>query len=88
MAEVWTDPAAMTDSQIEAELGEVALKLAEARASDSRVVNSKPDNGGYGPSRRSGSGGAMDHAKGKRNSPQRTEFRHARKPNDSLLNGS
>jgi hypothetical protein len=37
MAEVWADPAAMTDSDIEAELSEVALKLAEVRASGSRI---------------------------------------------------
>ena len=37
MAEVWADPAAMSDSDIEAELGEVALKVAEVRASGSRI---------------------------------------------------
>lgn len=37
MAETWIDPAAMTDSKIEAELSEVALKLTEARKVGSKI---------------------------------------------------
>jgi hypothetical protein len=37
MAEVWIDPAAMTDSQIEAELGELAVRLRELRAAGHRL---------------------------------------------------
>ena len=37
MAEVWIDPAVMTDSQIEAELGDVALKLAEVREAGGKI---------------------------------------------------
>jgi urease alpha subunit len=37
MAEVWADPAAMTDSDIEAELGEVAVKLTDLQAAGSKI---------------------------------------------------
>jgi hypothetical protein len=33
----WTDPATMADSEIEAELGEVAVKLSEARACGGKI---------------------------------------------------
>ena len=33
----WTDPATLTDAQIEAELSEVELKLGEALGSEGRI---------------------------------------------------
>jgi hypothetical protein len=45
----WTDPATLTDEQIEAELSEVELKLGELWARDGSL---RQGNGGYGRSKR------------------------------------
>src|SRR5258708_37166193 len=46
----WTDPATLTNEQIEAELSKVELKLGEALGSEG--VSLRQGNGGYGRSKR------------------------------------